>query len=105
MKGIPIKFRGKDVNGTYVYGDLLHSDCGVTFIHKETLPLDNRKRINPVTIARLIGYDADGKEVYEDDKLILGSHEYIAGIRLVSYTDDKKYFFPEKDFSRFLLKE
>ena len=74
LKGVRVKFRGKDVNGTYVYGDLLHSDCGVTFIHKETLPLDNRKRINPVTIAQLCGYDADGNEIYEGDKLFDEEH-------------------------------
>ncbi|MBQ7197779.1 MAG: hypothetical protein IJS29_00800 [Selenomonadaceae bacterium] len=83
MKGIPIKFRIKTDNNEDLYlTPSLNGDYD-----------------------QLIGYDVDGAEVYEGDKLILGSHEYIAGIRPVSYTDDKKYYKPEKDFSNFLLKE
>ncbi len=119
MKGDPIKFRGRfwlkendDVevapkDGEIIYGgyarmnfladdgegDYIIGNNGTAFL------------VYPDSVAQLCSYDADGNEVYEDDKLILGSHEYIAGIRPVSYTDDKKYYIPEKDFSRFLLKE
>lgn len=111
MKGVPIKFRAKDIYGNVYFGYL--NFFGITWsissvtadgIKTKTSGY-NSMGIEPDSVALLVGYDADGKEVYEDDKLILGSHEYIAGIRPVSYTDDKKYYMPEKDFSDFLLKE
>ena len=67
MKGVPIKFRAKDANGTYIYGDLIHGDGGVAFMHKETLSLDSYTRIDPATIAQLVNYDDEGNEVYECD--------------------------------------
>ena len=118
MKDVPVKFRGRfwlkddyvevaPKDGEIIYGGytrmkFLDDDGeGDYIINENGLAL----LVYPNSVAQLIGYDAAGNEVYEDDKLIRGSHEYIAGIRPVSYTDDKKYYKPEKDFSRFLLKE
>ena len=56
------------------------------------------------SVSQLCGYDAEGNEVYEGDTLVLGGHnDYIAGVRPVSYFDNKKYFKPEKDFSDYYL--
>ena len=72
MKGVPIKFRGKDMNGQYVYGLLtkkLVRHSGVlsyaivngSFKSSETIP------VSEDSIAQLVGYDAEGNEVYEGD--------------------------------------
>ena len=110
MKGVPVKFRAKPIIGDeFIFGDFVSrgDECAIRV--KENNYLFNLHEyeiaVKPDSVAQLVGYDADGKEVYEDDKLILGSHEYIASIRPVSYTDDKKYYKPEKDSSDFLLKE
>lgn len=104
MKGVPIKFRAKDsVTGEYIFGRAIIPYENRILLGNHTKALFTEVDFN--SVAQLIGYDAVENEVYEDDKLILGSHEYIAGIRPFSYTDDKKYYKPEKDFSDFLLNE
>lgn len=55
MKGVPIKFRAK-VIGTGHY---------ITFGLGVELP----QGIDTTTISQLVGYDSDGKEVYENDFL------------------------------------
>ena len=73
MKGVPIKFRGTTVKyKEVVYGDLFHCD-GKTFIM--TLAIHNiagtfetqSDEVNPDSVCQLVGYDANGNEVYEDD--------------------------------------
>ena len=65
MKKIPIKFRGKEIlSGEYVYGDLVHMGPGFLiypFFEDEAFAVQND------SVARLVGYDADGKEIYEGD--------------------------------------
>ena len=64
-----IKFRGRDVRtDEYVYGDFVHHG-----------PLENKPgiidgedfyhEVDPDTVAQLVGYDANGNEVYEGDEL------------------------------------
>lgn len=66
-----IKFRGRCIgSGTLVYGDLKHYFDDV-FV--------NGWQVKPESVAQLVGYDCDGKEVYEGDVLILQNGiEYIA---------------------------
>ena len=93
----PIKFRGRRIdNGEYVYGDLLTGGNEFAIIN-DTL----RAMVDPDTVAQLVGYDKDGKEVYEGDAVI---EEYVEGeskehvARLESMTQVPEtalfYFFP-----------
>lgn len=65
-KDLPIKFRGKDVDtDKYVYGDLVHGDDGFVFINNK-----NIYRVYPESVSQLVGYDANGEEVYTDDIVV-----------------------------------
>ena len=56
-----IKFRGKSkYSGKIIYGDFSYYKDGV-YIDDEAVYEDS--------VAQLVGYDTNGKEVYEDDKL------------------------------------
>lgn len=52
MKGVPIKFRGKDNRGRIIHG-------GYRNIDKDSL-------------VQLVGYDVNHNEIYEDDELVDG---------------------------------
>ena len=81
MKGVPIKFRAKLLDGdTYVYGDLIHGfnedgDYDETYVKIAETDVVN---INDIvywdvdykTVAQLCGYDSNGNEIYEGDTLI-----------------------------------
>lgn len=73
-----IKFRGRSINsGELVYGDLVHTDTeavNIRYIEKNFCGVAGRvvifvKEVEPYSVAQLIGYDADGNEVYEGDTL------------------------------------
>lgn len=55
----PIKFRGRDKNGKFRYGDFNDIDLGTIFAD-----------VDEDSIAQLVGYDSDGREVYEGDELV-----------------------------------
>ena len=62
MKGIPIKFRGKRIDGNgYVYGDLEHK-------YSRDIWIDCFE-VYPESVAQLVCYDVAGNEVYEGDQL------------------------------------
>lgn len=65
-----IKFRGKDIQtGKFIYGDLIHShsEKGGVLISEER-PISTPARwVAPDSVAQFVGYDADGKEIYEGD--------------------------------------
>lgn len=57
-----IKFRGRVINtGEFVFGDLAHTEVGV---------LIGAHEVEPESVAQLVGFDADDREVYEGDELI-----------------------------------
>ena len=63
MKGIPIKFRGKRIDGNgYVYGDLEHK-------YSRDIWIDCFE-VYPESVSQLVGYDVDGKELYEGDEVV-----------------------------------
>lgn len=74
-----IEFRGKRVdNGEYVYGDLVHVK-GVPYIYvadSRFAEADTYYDIEPNSVAQLVGRDANGKKVYEDD-ILLNDGEFI----------------------------
>lgn len=54
-----IKFRGRDKNGKVIYGDFNDIDLSTIFAGVEDDCID-----------QLVGYDADGNEVYEGDEVV-----------------------------------
>ena len=80
-----IKFRGRAMNGDFVYGLLtkkkIRSSGEIRYAIAtgnctagETIP------VNENSIAQLVGYDANGKEIYEGDKVTSEVYEgeYVA---------------------------
>lgn len=74
---IPIKFRAKEIiKGEYVYGDLIH--CGDDVCIREHTTVDmfltheGDTKVDPGSVAQLLGYDVGGNEIYEGDLLISG---------------------------------
>ncbi len=74
MKGIPIKFRGKCIDdGKIYYGLPLYDDedrLSILELEDEDYTVD----IYPDSLRQLVGFDADGNEVYEDDFLVAEKH-------------------------------
>lgn len=65
-----IKFRGKDIQtGKFIYGDLIHShsEKGGVLISEERPISTPARRVEDDSVAQFVGYDADGKEIYEGD--------------------------------------
>lgn len=63
MKGVPIKFRGKRIDGNgYAYGDL-------NYKYDRDIWIDDFE-VYVNSVAQLVGYDADNNEVYEGDILV-----------------------------------
>ncbi len=69
-----IKFRGTDINGHYVYGlltkkkirnnnNLSYAIADGFFTQGETIPVSEKN------IAQFLGYDKNGKEIYDDDAI------------------------------------
>ena len=74
MKGIPIKFRAKEtIKGEYVYGDLIHCGDDVCIREHTTVDLflthEGDTKVDPDSVAQLLGYDVDGAEIYEGDEI------------------------------------
>ena len=99
-----IKFRGRSFNGELYYGELqwiddeAHHELHETEVEKRWLTIytgDYHVHVIPDTVAQFVGYDKNGKEVYEGDTLIDESdEEYIARI-----------YDPPQCISSLLLKE
>ena len=110
---IPIKFRGVDADtGKYVYGQY-------SFDGRREYIVDRLKddgwRIKPDSVAQLLGYDANGEEVYEGDILEFDfedlqkrgkmiHYEYKAHMKGFATTADGCYI-PREKFSERTLKK
>ena len=72
----PIKFRGRDLDsGEYVFFNLEDILLDVAGSYSEYVGLHN---IDPDSVTQLVGYDKNGKEVYEDDTVIAeDGHEWL----------------------------
>ena len=70
----PIKFRGRTCGNVMVYGDLRHmvETEGIGCLVASTrhyVTVDDIE-VTPESVAQLVGYDANGNEVYEGDKVV-----------------------------------
>lgn len=61
----PIKFRGKSLDGTWYYGDLVHINNSVAI--KFDPELEEYELVIPNTVSQLWGYDDEGNEIYEGE--------------------------------------
>lgn len=97
-----IKFRGRDVHtGEYVYAELGQISEEINPGYLSFITDDDMYTVETDSIAQLVGYDANGNEVYEGDTVI---EEYVSGKRqeniahLVSMTQVPEtaefFFFP-----------
>lgn len=114
MKNIPIKFRGRcwlkgldpsDIkttlnDGDYVYGGYAR----IKFFFEDDegdFIIDNNCTVflvYPDSVVQLVGYDIDGKEVYEGDKLFVPEQNAVAKVfvdRCYGYYDDNEFFFTD----------
>lgn len=61
-----IKFRGRDANGNFVYGDLIHyslGECAISDGKRLTF-------VKPASVAQFVGDDINDHEIFEGDILI-----------------------------------
>ena len=71
----PIKFRGRNGYGEVFYGSFDEDTCTIDcWDVAETVVVERD------TVAQLVGYDKDGKEVYEGDKVQLVVEHGIATV-------------------------
>ena len=85
-----IKFRGKDtLTGEMLFGDLLHAKRELLI-----LPFGTKcaKTVDKDSVAQFIGYDCEGKEIYEDDK-ILSPNNLVSNVSdmLLNQSDLKEF--------------
>lgn len=71
---VPIKFRGADIiSGEYHYGDYVTRSEGCAIRVRENDKLFDMHEyeiaVKPESVAQLVGYDANGAEVYEGDEI------------------------------------
>ena len=101
----PIKFRGRDVHtGEYVYAELGQISEEINPGYLSFITDDDMYTVETDSIAQLVGYDKNGKEVYEGD-IIVGSDgaEWTAG--LTSFVTSEDGFVHDIALDFFSLKE
>ena len=94
MEQRQIKFRGKTRTGKIVFGDLATWDFNGNYsfsirgFNKQSGGYEYFE-IVPDSIAQLCGYDDDGKEVYEGDKVVDGNgNEYTVRFYAMGVNDE-----------------
>ena len=66
----PIKFRGVDIDtGEFVYAELGQVSAEISDEYLSFIT-DDMHLVDADSISQLVGYDADGREVYEGDVIV-----------------------------------
>ncbi len=84
-----IKFRGKTEEGKYIFSDSIQFDVdgkGREFCRLKD-EYGNWLYVAPYSVAQLIGYDKNDKEVYSDDILTDGEFEVNMETNIAEYED------------------
>ena len=102
----PIKFRGRDMNGKFVYGLLTKKKIRSSGEIRWAIAVGNCSAaetipVNESSIAQLVGYDCNGREVYEDDKLVNDNGDTFQAYLSPNMLTDEGFF---HDISPELLK-
>ena len=67
----PIKFRGRTKSGKFVFGEYAQNFMGgkpqICYFDEHGW---NCTQVDPDSVAQLVGYDKDGNEIYEGDKVV-----------------------------------
>ena len=94
----PIKFRGVDKHGNFVFGEYAQAFMGgkpqICFFDERgwnCVPVDED------SIAQLVGYDSDGREVYEGDELDWRNG---GGTIRIPQIYAKQYYYPLKEATK-----
>ena len=96
-----IKFRGQDlVSGNLLFGDLLHARGELLILEFGSKVA---RTVKKDSVAQLVGYDCDGKEIYEGDKVIDKDGDELTAVLISGsfYAPDDDY----ADMSHLKLKE
>ena len=80
MKGVPIKFRAKGIDGKVYFGSIRKYVNCYAILGKTSggVSSDGFVEVFEDSICQLCGYDADGKEIYEGDELEASNPDYAA---------------------------
>lgn len=103
MKNIPIRFRGRDNLGYYSFGGFYKNeemDCTyiITDENYNYGTLDY-SRVEPDSVAQLVGYDKNGRKVYEGDIVTDKNCRELTASLVAAGTDSKGFHFKwDKDF-------
>ena len=101
-----IKFRGMTEDGKYIFSNSIQFDVdskGRKFCRLKD-EFGNWLYVAPDSVAQFVGYDADGKEIYEGDKICLKDDGNFSDVEM--YFKFGGCFCPVgKKFSAFKLKE
>lgn len=81
----PIKFRGRDLTGEMRFGHYV-TDGGHPYIIEDHVWCE----VEPDSVAQLVGYDANGNEVYEGDVFVVPCGTEIAARFINNLTPNAK---------------
>ena len=108
---VPIKFRGKDINGHFVYGLLtkkkIRSSGEIRWaIATGNCTLAETVPVSANSIAQFTGYSKDGREIYDGDIVVDGyGNEYTAQIAAVFSDAEESKKFLDNHKLNFTLKD
>lgn len=85
-----IKFRGKRANGEFVFGSYCcEVYCDIAKLHVIIDERGEEFSIDSNSVDQLVGYDANGNEVYEGDRLTdADGNEHVARLESVTQNPD-----------------